>query len=340
MKQIYFLMIAMTLAVMQVNAGSVITDSDLDSIVSHSNGLISYKNVYQRDGNTISGYEFYYWQTQTNELARGNKMVYEYDGGRLSKITSLYQWDAAQNAYVEDPSWKTEYHYDAQGKELYEVSYDWSYLGVWEPEPYSKTEYQYDGAGKIIFSYVYSGDGTTSLVNPSSKHEYQYDAQDYLINIIEYSWSESSNDWVKSEEYIYHNDSEGKCTSYERYCGQIVTSTIGMVTISVNYWGLFSRTTHEYDALGRVKQINTHRIIYEAKGQNDVVDTGRTDTQSNTYYYRNKTGIKVVSLDNAKIIGYYSITGQKLAEEPQSGLYIIQYDNGTAEKKLKNYRPF
>ena len=36
-----------------------------------------------------------------------------------------------------------------------------------------------------------------------------------------------------------------------------------------------------------------------------------------------------------QVVGYYSILGQKLPQEPQSGLYIILYDNGKAVKILK-----
>jgi len=36
-----------------------------------------------------------------------------------------------------------------------------------------------------------------------------------------------------------------------------------------------------------------------------------------------------------KIVGYYSITGQQLNEEPQSGFYIVVYDNGKSEKIMK-----
>jgi len=36
-----------------------------------------------------------------------------------------------------------------------------------------------------------------------------------------------------------------------------------------------------------------------------------------------------------QVAGYYSILGQKLPKEPESGLYIILYDNGKAEKVLK-----
>ena len=40
--------------------------------------------------------------------------------------------------------------------------------------------------------------------------------------------------------------------------------------------------------------------------------------------------------ENATVVAYYSITGQKLNKEPETGLYIIQYDNGKAEKVFKN----
>jgi len=36
-----------------------------------------------------------------------------------------------------------------------------------------------------------------------------------------------------------------------------------------------------------------------------------------------------------QVAGYYSILGQKLPKEPESGLYIIIYDNGKSGKVLK-----
>ena len=35
------------------------------------------------------------------------------------------------------------------------------------------------------------------------------------------------------------------------------------------------------------------------------------------------------------VVGYYSLTGAKLAQEPKQGTYIIMYDNGTSEKRVK-----
>ena len=37
----------------------------------------------------------------------------------------------------------------------------------------------------------------------------------------------------------------------------------------------------------------------------------------------------------ANIIGYYSILGTRLSKEPQSGVYITVYDNGTIQKIVK-----
>jgi len=46
-------------------------------------------------------------------------------------------------------------------------------------------------------------------------------------------------------------------------------------------------------------------------------------------------GISDVKTDPAKIIGYYNIVGQRLLKEPASGVYIVEYDNGTAKKFVK-----
>ncbi|MDR1678810.1 MAG: leucine-rich repeat domain-containing protein [Prevotellaceae bacterium] len=49
------------------------------------------------------------------------------------------------------------------------------------------------------------------------------------------------------------------------------------------------------------------------------------------------TGIEDTSTASgkAKIIAHYSITGARLEKEPTNGLYIVLYDNGTAEKRVK-----
>jgi len=56
-------------------------------------------------------------------------------------------------------------------------------------------------------------------------------------------------------------------------------------------------------------------------------DTDVSDEGTGVVETRHTTSLQVV--------GYYSILGQKLLQEPESGLYIIMYDTGKAEKVLK-----
>ncbi len=59
-------------------------------------------------------------------------------------------------------------------------------------------------------------------------------------------------------------------------------------------------------------------------------------TQDTTLFakWNIKTGITETSAVAKTITGYYSIIGQKLSKEPQKGIYIILYDNGTSEKVI------
>jgi len=48
-----------------------------------------------------------------------------------------------------------------------------------------------------------------------------------------------------------------------------------------------------------------------------------------------RTSVQSTPADQATVLGYYSTMGQRLAQEPTSGIYIIIYDNGKAEKVVK-----
>ncbi len=54
---------------------------------------------------------------------------------------------------------------------------------------------------------------------------------------------------------------------------------------------------------------------------------------------RHGTKEEVISdtkVDTDRIVaGYYSILGQRLSAAPESGVYIILYDNGSAKKIIK-----
>jgi len=47
------------------------------------------------------------------------------------------------------------------------------------------------------------------------------------------------------------------------------------------------------------------------------------------------TSVIETTVRQAEIVGYYSIMGIKLSQEPASGIYIIKYDNGKTVKAIK-----
>ncbi len=48
-----------------------------------------------------------------------------------------------------------------------------------------------------------------------------------------------------------------------------------------------------------------------------------------------RTNIAETKCMSDEIVGYYSLMGTKLSEEPENGLYIILYSNGQIEKRIK-----
>jgi uncharacterized protein (TIGR02145 family) len=51
----------------------------------------------------------------------------------------------------------------------------------------------------------------------------------------------------------------------------------------------------------------------------------------------NTTSVDEISSEKEKtVIGWFNLLGQKLSEEPESGIFIILYDNGTSEKIMKS----
>ena len=64
---------------------------------------------------------------------------------------------------------------------------------------------------------------------------------------------------------------------------------------------------------------------------NGIVDLGAFEFQQEI-----PVAINTVSAEKERtIIGFYSILGKKLTKEPESGLYIILYNDGSAEKIVR-----
>ena len=69
-----------------------------------------------------------------------------------------------------------------------------------------------------------------------------------------------------------------------------------------------------------------------------TVETGNpnfTLSGTLTLRYETETSIREIKNENRQPIAFYTITGARLHTEPQSGIYIILYDDGTSEKVLR-----
>ena len=65
---------------------------------------------------------------------------------------------------------------------------------------------------------------------------------------------------------------------------------------------------------------------------NGIVDLGAYEYQQDIQTFV----VETQCIASLRVVGYYDILGQKLSHKPQSGLYIIIYNNGQTEKIIKN----
>ena len=118
--------------------------------------------------------------------------------------------------------------------------------------------------------------------------------------------------------------------------------------------------TLEFDAMGRLVGVTlksqsdvfgvritnlsentTYNYTMKAMGANNVVLSTKTGTFTTTGGSGNGNDVGIVetwraaSLPAPGIVGYFNLTGQKLAHEPERGVYIILYDNGTSKTVVR-----
>lgn len=77
--------------------------------------------------------------------------------------------------------------------------------------------------------------------------------------------------------------------------------------------------------------------LYVPYGSGDAYKNAAVWKEFNVVELPQTTAINETSTHNSEetIIAYYSITGVKLSNEPKSGIYIVVYNNGKAEKRIK-----
>lgn len=118
-----------------------------------------------------------------------------------------------------------------------------------------------------------------------------------------------SGNYTGEEDAIYCNE------------GGTVTITAGHFVATVDAWGD-----------GCLLEEDGGKIVL-AEGSTADVEDWLNSAMDVTVASVN--GIGNTSATPAQIIGYYSILGQKLPKAPESGMYMIRYDNGKSEKIIK-----
>lgn len=156
----------------------------------------------------------------------------------------------------------------------------------------------------------------------------------YLIGDID-----NVNTEILNQELYVSSDYVGFIPNLPLYKdGGIVEIGFNNVTFAPN--GYFSAPGGDYDSGMRFTDIsgnisgNTINLTFRVLD----VATGGTllDATFNYTGIKQTTGINTFSVDaDTIIVGYYSITGQRLNKEPDSGFYIVVYDNGKSEKVIK-----
>lgn len=76
--------------------------------------------------------------------------------------------------------------------------------------------------------------------------------------------------------------------------------------------------------------------IFNANGerQKQLAETGINPSKFAFYFSGGAAGTHNPNID-IEAVAYYNILGVKLSREPEKGLYIVVYNNGTTEKKVK-----
>ena len=105
---------------------------------------------------------------------------------------------------------------------------------------------------------------------------------------------------------------------------------------SLNYPGIEGRywsSTHNPDNTYYV-----YNLEFDDYGNNHWNNCNRRYAQSIRSVSSSTTSntVETQTTGTKTPVAYYTLTGQKLKQEPPNGIYVIIYDNGTTEKKINN----
>ena len=273
---------------------------------------------YDNEGR-VTGYRFY-----SNGVLLHQTRDYQYNGrtitfwldyysnGNVTSSSKLQRTNRDNNwiqitqtiSYAADGVTETirqEFDYDNDGRETGYRQYRDGALRT------QHRDYEYDGRTVTFWSDSYSGGNVTSSV----KMQRTYFDKNWVQMTQEITYAADGVTETQRIETDFDND--GRETGYRIYSNGVLSSQYRDYQYNgrtVTFWN----DTYSGGTLQSSRTVQ--RVYKEVAGSSNIIET------PNSPYMPN-------------IVGYYSLSGIKLKEEPTRGAYIIIYDNGETKKVAK-----
>ena len=114
----------------------------------------------------------------------------------------------------------------------------------------------------------------------------------------------------------------------------IADSEIADITyINVSGKGIQDLTGIDYFTRLEVLNCSNNQLTQLDVSNLENLETLNCDNQAQGFVLTgwNRTNVPAITNENRQIVGFYSIVGAKLTQKPQSGVYVVLYDNGETE---------
>jgi hypothetical protein len=225
------------------------------------------------------------------------------DATTKQKLDSTVMFVASSDLLGWDKSSKDQYIYDAGGKWITGIYYDWNNATkAWVNA--TKDDYTYNANGKWSVATSYKWNSTNSVWDKDAKQEFTYNAGGYATQILYYDWSTTALDWAKDTKFVlnYNADNTAKefiVSSWSTNINDWVNSvkyeyiyTNGKLTrvlvsswdTDVNGWTAAMKYEYEYGTDGKVTR-DTYSIwagtdwMFMMKYEYTYDTNGRTATE-------------------------------------------------------------
>jgi hypothetical protein len=128
--------------------------------------------------------------------------------------------------------------------------------------------------------------------------------------------------------------------------GSVLKAQLNNIDTWISFYGeassvfVYENDVYVAGAVTSLSAIDNRRAIHWKKNASDSYSynfLGNSGNNSRAFsiFVVSDTTSDIATVNdsaNAKIVGYYNITGEKLSHKPTSGLFVVMYDNGKAEK--------